>query len=200
MEATLLPLLMQLFDSDDPTIFCRWIALLRSITPQTGIYLPGRYASRHSVLHHAAFHNLKATTQRLLEKGADVNEVGGAAGGTVLHAACRGGSGDVVCELLERGADHRVRNEGGYTAYYLSVRRRAADVLEIFHELRSMSAEDKRELATVIGSDEAGCLSDSSMSWSPQIEIASGLSLVQRSRSSSRGYSPSLGPVILPAT
>ncbi|KAI9881063.1 MAG: hypothetical protein M1823_006687, partial [Watsoniomyces obsoletus] len=46
-------------------------------------------------------------------------------------------------------------NEGGYTAYYLSVRRGAADVLEIFHELRSMSAEDKRELATVIGSDEA---------------------------------------------
>ncbi|CAL1126821.1 unnamed protein product [Cladocopium goreaui] len=57
----------------------------------------------------------------LIEGGADMN-IPSKSGRTPLMSAASNGIADMVKLLLDSGADPKVKNEGGYTAYELSLR------------------------------------------------------------------------------
>ena len=133
-EGEALPLLQQLFSVDDPRTFGAWLAILRCGTSIKSFYVPGRQARRDSVLYHAIAHGLVETTKAILSKGADINEAGGSAGGTLLHAACRNKRPELVGLLLDKGADYEVRNRKGHTAYDLAMYLGHDEILKMFEE------------------------------------------------------------------
>jgi len=81
---------------------------------------PGAVASRSpdgfTSLHLAAYFGHADTVRFLLETGADIESVAeNTSKVRPLHSGVAGGSFDVVEELLEAGAEHDVRQEGGFT-------------------------------------------------------------------------------------
>ena len=72
----------------------------------------------HSLLHIAACVNSPDIVHLLLRRGARVNEITNR-GNTSLHAACTSGGAKVTALLLEFGADMKVRNRDGKTAFEL---------------------------------------------------------------------------------
>ena len=70
------------------------------------------------------------TVHRLLERGADVNEVQ-SDGATALHWAAYHGDADMAALLLEAGANPSIANRNGSTPMWLAVNRGEATVIEV---------------------------------------------------------------------
>ena len=89
------------------------------------IIMLGRQCRRVTPLHFAAMKGRMDVLRRLIDSGADVNEIGFEYGaterfaemaGSTLHFAVGGGEVEVVRLLLEKGADRELRDAQGRTA------------------------------------------------------------------------------------
>ncbi|MCG6924128.1 MAG: ankyrin repeat domain-containing protein [Acidobacteria bacterium] len=84
--------------------------------------LAARDRFRYTPLHWAAVQGHWDVVATLVERGADVNALGGD-GGTPLHMACHHDRPDMVRLLLDAGADLTIRNRWGRTPLHVAARR-----------------------------------------------------------------------------
>jgi len=90
-------------------------------------------AEKESRLQRAAYWGLGDAVQRLLDAGADPDEVD-PTGETALHKAVREGHRDVVEVLLSKGADVNARNELGLSPLHWAALTGRTDLIELLLE------------------------------------------------------------------
>uniref|UniRef100_A0A0N5AUI9 Palmitoyltransferase n=1 Tax=Syphacia muris TaxID=451379 RepID=A0A0N5AUI9_9BILA len=74
-----------------------------------------------SLLHWAAINNRYGVAKLLIERGCNVNAVGGVLVSTPLHWAARHGHAHIIALLVTNGADVTVRDVEGFTALHVAV-------------------------------------------------------------------------------
>lgn len=74
-----------------------------------------------SLLHWAAINNRLGVARLLIERGCNVNAVGGVLASTPLHWAARHGHANMVALLVANGADVSLRDVEGFTALHVAV-------------------------------------------------------------------------------
>ncbi|KAI6241682.1 Palmitoyltransferase [Aphelenchoides fujianensis] len=73
-----------------------------------------------SLLHWAAINNRLDLAKLLIERGAEVNAIGGVLSSTPLHWASRHGHAAMVALLIQNGANAEIRDGEGFTALHIA--------------------------------------------------------------------------------
>jgi uncharacterized protein len=103
-------------------------------------------------LHLAAFFGHRATAERLLEAGADIQAVSrNSLTNTPLHAATAGGRTDVALLLIQRGAEVNAGDAGGHTPLHIAAENGNAELVKAMLDRgadpHAVDAEDKTPLS-----------------------------------------------------
>ncbi|KAI6187781.1 Palmitoyltransferase [Aphelenchoides besseyi] len=73
-----------------------------------------------SLLHWAAINNRVELAKLLIERGAEVNAIGGVLTSTPLHWAARHGHANMIALLVQNGANAEIRDGEGFTALHIA--------------------------------------------------------------------------------
>ncbi|XP_047499031.1 ankyrin-1-like [Penaeus chinensis] len=106
--------------------------LAKESCPSLSLYLDlccGAKSRMDKLLIVAVRRNDAAEVQAALDKGADLSLQGPEDGGTLLHLASQGSSGQVLQMLLSRGASVDARTSQGFTPLMIAAQRGATDAL-----------------------------------------------------------------------
>ena len=90
----------------------------------------------HQLFHAAARLGLKDIVEMILEAGVDVNSRDDNSA-TPLIAACRGGHADIVCLLMDHGADPWIRQMDDLSSFHWLIMFEDNEVLPLLEKLRS---------------------------------------------------------------
>ena len=90
----------------------------------------------HQLFHVAARLGLKDVVEMILEAGVDVNSRDDNRA-TPLIAACRGGHADIVCLLMDHGADPWIRQMDDLSSFHWLIMFEDNEVLPVLEKLRS---------------------------------------------------------------